>query len=218
MRGQYPGAARRNGQNPPPVSRGRADRRVRAAVSPRRPAAVRRGLLGLDRRLQPRGAAARPRLPRRDARRRPARLDLVAERARGRSAGWRSCSSAIALINLLAGPAGARDPEPARQDRARRASSLLPGAAAADLRRPVGSAAVTVAANLAAAGPDLRGLRLRPAGDPALGARPARRPARAPRSACSPRRCRCSRSSPCSRSRARRCGRSSRPSATSPTS
>ena len=73
----------------------------------------------------------------------------------------------------------------------------------------LGSAATTVAANLLILRADLRGLRLRAAGDPALGVQRGSPASCARRSACSRRRCRCWRSSPCSRSRARRCGRSS---------
>ena len=78
--GRKPGRIRARG-------RGGAARRLRAPVPARRIADVRRGLLGVHRRLHPRGAGARADLRRRAARRRPARLDVVAEPARHRRRG-----------------------------------------------------------------------------------------------------------------------------------
>ena len=79
----------RPGRNRQLRARGRpgAARRLREPFSSRRIADVRRGLLGVHRRLHARGAAAGPDLRRRAARRRPARLDVVAERARHRRRG-----------------------------------------------------------------------------------------------------------------------------------
>ena len=109
-------------------------RRLRAPVSARRAAAVRRGFLGLDRRLQPGRAAARRGIPRRTARRRQARLELVAEPARDRR-GPRLHARRRRDHQRPPRPSGARGPESARQDGARRVRDPA-GAATAHLRRP----------------------------------------------------------------------------------
>ena len=74
------------------------------------------------------------------------------------------------------GPPGARDPASARQDRAGRVRDPA-GAAAADLRRPARQRRDHGRRQPADPGADLRDLRLRAAGDPALGVRAARGPA-----------------------------------------
>ena len=74
------------------------------------------------------------------------------------------------------GAPGARDPAADRQDRARGLRDP-PRAPAADLRRPGGQRRDHDRRQPAPAGADLRGLRLRAAGDPALGLRQARGPA-----------------------------------------
>ena len=134
-RGVYPAAVgRKPGENARMSASPEQTARVRAPLPPRRPADVRRGVLGLDRRLQPGDPAARLHLPRRAARRRPARVDLVAERARGARRGRRHRPRSRGPQPRQRAPVRL-DPAAAREDRARRLRRPA-GVAAADLRRP----------------------------------------------------------------------------------
>ena len=105
-------AGRETGQNPRPWTRG-GSRRVRAPVPARGPAPVRRGVLRLDRRLQP----GRPLLG----------LVFIGELLGAGQLDWSWWQNLLAVLGAAAvvlaaivvdqhrpGAAGSRDPEPAR--------------------------------------------------------------------------------------------------------
>ena len=134
------------------------------------------GVLRLDRRLQPGSAAARRDRARRAARRGTARLELVAEPARAARRARRRDRWNRGDQRRPEAP-DQRDAEAAREDGARRVRGP-PGAAAADLRRSAGQRGGDGDDQPGDPRGDLRGLRLRAPGDPALGPRPARGSAR----------------------------------------